>query len=131
MSVGLGVRKVQGLDVRVRWIHLRGDFRLGSRAVDPLPWTKPQPCYRLPLSCGPAPAAPTNSRSVPAADLRRCTRCVHKILLYAHSITSSARASSAGGVVRPRTLAVLRFMTSSNFVGNCTGRSAGWAPLRI
>src|SRR5262249_42235973 len=31
MSDGLGVRKVQGLDVRVRWIHLRGDFRLGSR----------------------------------------------------------------------------------------------------
>src|SRR5947209_556950 len=35
----------------------------------------------------------------------------------AHSITSSARASSVGGTSRPSPLAVLRFMTSSNFVG--------------
>src|SRR5215469_14392817 len=33
-----------------------------------------------------------------------------------HSITSSARAISAGGTVRPRALAVLRLMTSSNLV---------------
>src|SRR5262245_36089674 len=40
-----------------------------------------------------------------------------------HSITSSARASNAGGTVRPSALAVLRFMTSSNFVGCSIGRS--------
>jgi hypothetical protein len=34
-----------------------------------------------------------------------------------HSITSSARAMSVGGTVRPSTLAVLRLITSSNFVG--------------
>src|SRR6516225_7525298 len=34
-----------------------------------------------------------------------------------HSITSSARASSVGGMVRPSALAVLRLMTSSNLVG--------------
>ena len=34
-----------------------------------------------------------------------------------YSITSSARASSVGGTVRPRALAVLRSMTSSNLVG--------------
>src|SRR5262245_24408615 len=46
-------------------------------------------------------------------------------------MTSSARASSDGGMVRPSALAVLRLMTSSNLVGCSTGRSAGLAPLRI
>ena len=48
-----------------------------------------------------------------------------------HSITSSARASSAGGTVIPSALAVFRLITSSNLVGACTGRSAGFSPLRI
>src|ERR1035437_5297801 len=48
-----------------------------------------------------------------------------------HSITSSAVASSVGGTVRPCAFAVLRFMTSSNFVGCSTGRSAGFLPLKI
>jgi hypothetical protein len=38
-------------------------------------------------------------------------------------LTSSARASSAGGTSRPSALAVLRLMTSSNLVGCSTGRS--------
>ena len=46
-------------------------------------------------------------------------------------ITSSARASTDGGIVRPSALAVFRLITSSNFVGCSTGRSAGLAPLRI
>ena len=48
-----------------------------------------------------------------------------------HWITSSARRSSDGGTVKPRALAVLRLITSSNLVGCSTGRSAGLAPLRI
>ena len=36
-----------------------------------------------------------------------------------YSITSSARASSASGTSRPRPLAVLRLMMSSNLVGCC------------
>src|SRR5262249_17428961 len=48
-----------------------------------------------------------------------------------HSITSSASASSLSGIWRPSALAVLRLMTSSNFVGCMTGRSAGFSPLRI
>src|SRR5262249_60796282 len=48
-----------------------------------------------------------------------------------HSITSSARASSVGGMVRPSALAVARLMTSSYFVGACTGRSAGLSPLKM
>ncbi len=51
--------------------------------------------------------------------------CVHL------STTWSARPSSDGGIVRPRALAVLRLMTSSNFVGCSTGRSPGFVPLRI
>src|SRR5262249_52661314 len=47
-----------------------------------------------------------------------------------HWITSSARASTAGGMVRPRAFAVLRLITSSNFVGCSTGRSAGLAPFK-
>src|SRR5262249_43379212 len=46
-------------------------------------------------------------------------------------MTSSARPSTDGGIVRPRALAVLRLMTNSNFVGCSTGKSAGLAPLRI
>jgi hypothetical protein len=34
-------------------------------------------------------------------------------------------------MVNPNAVAVLRLMTSSNFVGCSTGRSAGFAPLRI
>src|SRR5262245_28580542 len=47
-----------------------------------------------------------------------------------HSMTSSARASSLSGTVRPSAFAVLRLMTSSNLVGCRTGRSAGFSPLR-
>src|SRR5262249_49600292 len=47
-----------------------------------------------------------------------------------HWITSSARASSDGGIVRPRAFAVFRLITSSNLVGCSTGRSAGFAPRR-
>src|SRR5215813_11331446 len=46
-------------------------------------------------------------------------------------ITSSARASSDGGTVRPALLAVFRLMRSSSRVGCSTGRSLGFAPLRI
>jgi hypothetical protein len=49
----------------------------------------------------------------------------------AYWITSSAVANSVSGMVRPSALAVLRLMTSSNLVGACTGRSAGFSPLRM
>src|SRR5207248_4744443 len=48
-----------------------------------------------------------------------------------HSITCSAPASSILGITMPRAFAVLRLITSSNFVGACTGRSAGLAPRRM
>ena len=48
-----------------------------------------------------------------------------------HSITSSARARSEGGIVRPSALAVLKLMTNSSLVGNSTGKSLAFAPLNI
>jgi hypothetical protein len=48
-----------------------------------------------------------------------------------YSITSSARASTDAGKSRPSALAVLRLITSSNLVAACTGRSAGFSPLRM
>src|SRR5215472_9577783 len=47
-----------------------------------------------------------------------------------HSITSSARASSIGGTVRPISLAVCKLTTNSNFVALKTGRSVGFSLLR-
>src|SRR5215510_14078055 len=49
----------------------------------------------------------------------------------AYCMTSSACNSSDCGIVRPIAFAVLRLIASSNFVGCSTGRSAGFAPLRI
>jgi hypothetical protein len=48
-----------------------------------------------------------------------------------YSITSSARASSVAGTSMPSALAVLMLITSSYLVGACTGRSAGFTPLRM
>src|SRR5262245_59193289 len=52
-------------------------------------------------------------------------------LAAGHSITSSAIASSLSGTFRPSALAVRRLITNSNRVGCSTGRSAGFAPLKI
>src|SRR5262249_40275072 len=48
-----------------------------------------------------------------------------------HSITSSARCGKNKGTSTPSALAVLRLITSSYLVGACTGRSAGFSPLRM
>ena len=48
-----------------------------------------------------------------------------------YSITSSARASSIGGMSRLSERAVCKLITNSNFVAWRTGRSAGFAPLMM
>src|SRR5262245_54620746 len=50
---------------------------------------------------------------------------------HAYSITSSASDIRLSEILRPSVFAVLRLMTTSNLVGSWTGRSAGFAPLRI
>src|SRR4029077_3260079 len=52
-------------------------------------------------------------------------------MLIRYSITTSAAARSDFRMVRPSTLAVLRLIASSYLVGACTGRSAGFSPLRM
>ena len=46
-------------------------------------------------------------------------------------MTSSARASTDGGMVRPSVFAVFKLMTNSIFSARSTGNSDGLAPLRI
>ncbi len=48
-----------------------------------------------------------------------------------HSITSSARTRTEGGIFKPSALAAWLLTTNSSLVGNSTGRSPGLAPLRI
>ncbi len=48
-----------------------------------------------------------------------------------YSITSSAMASTPGGMARASAFAVLRLITSSNLVGRTTGRSPAFSPLRM
>ena len=52
-------------------------------------------------------------------------------LAPSHSITSSARAISDCGTVSPSAFAVLTLIINSYFVGACTGRLAGFSPLRM
>jgi hypothetical protein len=56
--------------------------------------------------------------------------CARRARWAGYWITSSARASTEGGIVRPRAFAVLTLITNSNLVGCSTGRSAGFAPLK-
>src|SRR5437667_4840961 len=51
--------------------------------------------------------------------------------LQCHWMTSSARPSSDGGMVRPRAFAVLRLNESVNRVGRSIGISLGGVPARI
>src|SRR5262249_26976965 len=64
---------------------------------------------------------------------RRCRRAANERDERAplHSITSSARTSSAVGTVSPNDFAVFRLIISSTLADCCTGRSAGRSPLRI
>src|SRR5258705_3046276 len=48
-----------------------------------------------------------------------------------YSITSSAISNTRSGMVRPSALAVRRLIMNSNVVGCSTGRSAGFAPLKM
>src|SRR5215470_6293936 len=48
-----------------------------------------------------------------------------------HSMTSSARTISEGGIVSPSAFAVLRLMIITNFVPCSIGKSAGFSPFKI
>src|SRR5262245_17761785 len=76
----------------------------------------------------PSPAA----LNAAALDYAGHDKGVHRLVTASnHSITSSARKRVAVGDVRPSAFAVLRLMTSWNFVDCITGKSPGFSPLRI
>src|SRR5262245_1907113 len=61
---------------------------------------------------------------------RRAAEQRDELAAAAHSITSSARASSVAGTSRPKIRAVCRLITNSNLVARRIGMSAGCTPLR-
>src|SRR5258705_9407440 len=71
----------------------------------------------------------------PKPDIAQCSRHVRNVpnseVTKGYSITLSARASSDVGSSRSSAFAVFKLMISSYLVGAWTGRSAGFAPLRI
>jgi hypothetical protein len=67
---------------------------------------------------------PPVSATLSKADIERCelisAMAISRLMQCSksrYSITSSARASNIGGIVRPSAFAVLRLMTSTKFVG--------------
>src|SRR5262245_23248217 len=52
-------------------------------------------------------------------------------LAPSYSITSSASESKLSEILTPSAFAVLMLITSSNLTTCCTGKSAGFVPLRI
>ena len=62
-------------------------------------------------------------RSAPTTGLMQCSN------LNGYSITSSARARSVGGIVRPSVLAVFKLIANSNLVGSSMGKSVGLVPF--
>src|SRR6476660_1511027 len=70
----------------------------------------------------------------PKVDIVRASRhvCfVPEADITTYSITSSARARSDGGMVKPIAFAVVRLIAKSNLVGCSTGKSPGFAPRKI
>jgi hypothetical protein len=95
--------------------------RLGGRSVELGPFVT------FPLH--PPGSRRRSGHSKTAAQAR--SGLMHRGKEHPHSITSSARASSVSGTVRPRVLAVFMLITSSYFVGACTGRFAGFSPFKM
>ena len=74
------------------------------------------------------------SASPPKADMCSATQHVRFVPIAdiaTYSITSSAFARKAGGMLRPSALAVIKLMTRSNLVGCSTGISPGFVPRKI
>src|SRR5262245_9025536 len=89
----------------------RGKGRIGRSGIDEI---------RPPVSTG--RNRPRNRRAAEQCD---------ELATTAHSITSSASASTLSGILTPSAFAVLRLITNSNLVGCTTGRSATFSPFKI
>src|SRR4051812_32639859 len=100
-----------------------------------IPWLNPTPHAIAVYASQPlSPVAtqhslPSGRYSLLGPDFHRLDRT--SFAWRTHSITSSARARSVGGTVKPSAFAVLRLMTNSNFTDCMTGSSLGLSPLRM
>src|SRR5262244_1561145 len=100
-----------------------------------LSWLNPTPhaiavYASRPLSPGATQhSLPSGRYSLLGPDFHRLDRT--SFAWRTHSITSSASASSVGGISRPNDLAVLTLITNSNLVGCSMGKSAGLSPLTM
>src|SRR6266511_656307 len=109
--------------------------RLSAPAISDLSWLNPTPHAIAVYASHPlSPVAtqhslPSGRYSLLGPDLHRLDRTSFAWRTY--SITASVRAINVGGMSRPSVFAVLRLITNSILVGCSTGRSAGFAPLRI
>src|SRR5262245_26917929 len=97
--------------------------RFGSIATDEVEVTRSR------MSASPLKAG--NLHTISASPLSAISRQMQCSKQYRYSITSSASASTLGGMLSPSALAVFRLMTKSYFVGSVTGRSDAFAPLRM
>ena len=99
-------------------VHLCGYNGSAMRRVDEAPSSGMADCEP---SLSGTSAAGFQSKSDHYAQSDLSTPAPKRALLIRHSITSSARASSEGGTLRPSVLAVFRLITSSNFAGCSIG----------
>jgi len=118
-----------GVQARVAAFRRRRQHQRHYRELNPL-WTLLVAAYpKIVLRAAP-PRALDLLRPRPKRPGRRAAEKRDE-LAASHSITSSASESRLSGIVTPSALAVLRLITSSYLVGACTGRSAGFSPLRM
>src|ERR1700745_3321658 len=103
-------------------------------AISDLSWPNPTP-HAIAVYASQPTSPLTTQHSLPSGrysllgpDFHRLDR--NSFAWRTHSNTSSARASSVGGISSPSALAVLTLITSSNLVDRWIGRSPGFSPLR-
>src|SRR3954447_8583193 len=106
-------------------------MKTSAPALSDLSWLNPTPHAIAVYASQPlSPVAtqhslPSGRYSLLGSDFHRLDRT--SFAWRTHSITSSALASSVGGMVKPSAVAVLRLTANSNLVGSCTGRSVGFS----
>jgi hypothetical protein len=112
----------------IRSLLISNHIALMSQSGQKLPLTGPKRRFRFASINGRQSTGSVGQfRATTGREQMQQTTCANA----AYSITSSARTSSVGGTVSPSVFAVLRLMVSSYLVGPCTGRLAGFSPLRM
>ena len=104
-------------------------LRYCSMRCEPMSALGQQRTSRTCGRCPPCPPKSGQTRRRSVCPISATSVSTNPTVIY--SITSSARASSVGGIVRPSARAVLRLMLNPNLTGPCTARSPGFSPRRM